>query len=198
MEKLDLAKTHKDLYTARQTVKEVKAESGTYLYVDGKGEPGGAAYTGAFQQLYPVVYTLKYGHKAVGDFDFTVGKVECLWYDDPAKVSKKQWRWRLMIRVPDAITKAEVEKTKKQITAEKEVDVGSVQHGKLKEGRCLQVMHVGPYEKENETYAKLHAHAAEAGLTLNGPAHEIYLSDPRRTAPEKLKTIIRFPVKKAA
>ena len=198
MEKLDFSKTHRDLYTANQSVKEVKADAGTYLYVDGKGEPGGADYTTAMQQLYPFVYTLKFAHKAAGDFDFTVGKMECLWYDDPAKTSMNQWRWRLMIRVPDAITKTEMEKTKKQITTEKKTDVGSVEYGKFKEGRCLQVLHVGPYEKENETYSKLHSFADDAHLNWNGPAHEIYLSDPRRTAPEKLTTIIRMPVRKAA
>lgn len=198
MEKLDFSKTHKELYTAKQSVKEITADVGTYIYVDGKGEPGGADYMTAIQQLYPLVYTLKFTHKTAGDFDFTVGKIECLWYDDPAEVPMNQWRWRLMIRVPDAITKGELEKTKKQVTNDKGQDVSLVQHGKMREGRCLQVLHVGPYEKEDETYAKIHAFAAEVGLALNGPAHEIYLSDPRRTAPEKLKTIVRMPVKKAA
>lgn len=195
MEKIDFSKTLKELYRANQKIKEVNAGKGAFLYVDGKGEPGGERYVGAIGQLYPVVYTLKFAHKAAGDFDFTVSKIECLWYDDPKQVPMSDWRWKMLIRVPDAITKEEVEKTKTQIGKEKGMDVSAVEYTSWEEGRCLQVMHLGPYDRLHETYAALHDYAKEAGLSLNGPAHEIYLSDPRRTAPERLKTIVRLPVK---
>lgn len=197
MEKIDFAKTHKELYGGRQKVTEVVADKGAFLYVDGQGQPGGDAYVNAIGRLFPVVYTLKFAHKAAGDFDFAVSKIETLWYDEPEKVPMNQWRWRVLIRVPENLTKAEVEKTKKQIEKDKGTDVSAVGLISFKEGRCLQIMHVGPYSQMHDTYAKLHAHAAESGLALNGPAHEIYISDPRRTAPERLKTIVRLPVKKA-
>ncbi len=196
MEKLDFAKTHKELYAGKQKPTEVTADKGVFLYVDGQGEPGGEVYTSAVGQLFPVVYTLKFAHKAAGDFDFAVSKIETLWYDDPEKVPMNQWRWRMLVRIPDAITKAEVEKTKKQITKDKGIDVSGVALTSWKEGRCLQIMHVGPYSQLHESYAVLEAYARENGLVLDGPAHEVYISDPRRTAPEKLKTLVRLPVKK--
>lgn len=107
-----------------------------------------------------------------------------------------QWRWRMLVRIPDSINKAEVAGIKKQIAKEKGADVAAVGLISFKEGRCLQVTHIGPYSRLHESYAKLDAYATEAGLAVSGPAHEIYISDPRRTAPERIKTIVRLPVKK--
>lgn len=197
MEKVDFSKTLKDLYSANQKIKEVVVEEGRYLCVAGQGEPGGDAYAGAFGQLFPVAYTLKYAHKAGDDFDFAIGKIECLWYDGP-EVPMSEWRWRLMIRVPDQIADAELAETKAKITAEKGTDVSGVQLETLTEGRCLQTLHLGPYDRLHETYARLTDFAGENGLAMSGPAHEIYLSDPRRSEPERLKTIVRLPVGKAA
>lgn len=196
MEKLDFSKIHKDLYGASQRIKEVTADKGAFLAIDGQGEPGGAAYVAAIGQLFPVAYTLKFAHKKAGDFDFAVSKIETLWFDEPGEVPMAQWRWRMLVRVPDNITKAEVAGVKKQIAEEKGTDVAAVSLISFNEGRCLQVTHVGPYSRLHETYAKLEAHATKAGLAVRGPAHEIYVSDPGRTAPERLKTIVRLPVKK--
>jgi hypothetical protein len=196
MKTIDFAKTHKELYTATRKIKEVSADAAVYLAVESQGEPGGRAFQDAIMALYSAVYTLKFSLKHAGRMDFKVAKLECLYFSDPAETPRDQWRWQLLVRVPEELTAADLTAAKKAIREKGKGDAAAVKRLRLKGGRALQVLHVGPYCRLCESYGPLMAHAAEQGLTLSGPAHEVYLSDPRRVAPEKLKTIIRLPVAK--
>jgi hypothetical protein len=197
METTDFSKTLKDLYTATRKVKEVVADSGTFLAVEAQGAPGGDAFQNAIMCLYSTVYTMKFGMKEQGTLDFKVGKLECLYLSVPGKTPMSQWCWRMLLRVPDEITAKDLTQVRKAIAERKQLDTSAVKRLRWKEGRAVQVLHVGPYDQVGQTYRQLHAYAAEHGLAVTGPAHEIYLSDPRRVAPEKLKTIVRLPVKRA-
>ena len=195
MKKIEFAKELKDLYSATSQIEEVTAERGVFLGVDGQGEPGGEAFQIAFEQLYPLAYTLRFSLKTAGALDFTVSKPECLWFvDDPKNTPLSDWGWRLLIRIPEEVTNAQLKDARKTIREKKDLDTSAVKRRSWREGRALQVLHVGPYEKLEETYKRLCAHAQELGYKIKQPGHEIYLSDPRRTAPEKIKTIVRLPV----
>ena len=181
--------------------------SRTYVMIDGKGDPGGPDFGMAIAALYPVAYGIKFQCKAVGQ-DFTVPPLEALWMaDDPSvfvRNDRDAWVWTAMIRLPDRVTPDMLEQArevalkklaKKKDAATDAETMGRVYHGRLDEGRCLQTLHVGPYSDEAPTLAHLHDDLMPGqGLTFNGPHHEIYLSDTRRVAPEKLKTILRQPV----
>lgn len=195
MQTIDFAKELKPLYTAKKKIEEVNAERGIYLIIEGRGEPGGEAYVEAIGKLYAVAYTLKFALKAEGVVDFKVPKLECLWlFDDPEKLPREQWPWRLQIRIPDEVKSPQLRQTIKGIREKKGEDCSMVRRRSWKEGRALQVLHVGPYESLGETYGRLHSEVETLGYRERGPAHEVYISDPRRTAPERLKTIVRMPI----
>ena len=126
--------------------------------------------------------------------NFAVSKLECVWEDDPKRTPIEQWRWRLLIRVPAAVTVTRL-KEAKQALRDKGRDADAVQRVTWKEGRALQTMHVGPYDRVSVTYTRLGERAEELGLDPVGPGHEIYISDPRRVAPERCKTIVRLGVR---
>jgi len=194
-EKIDFAKSHKDLYTGSPKIKEVKADRATFLSIAGKGEPGGPAFQEAIQQLYSVAYTAKFMLKFAGKVDYAVSRLECLWHmQNPDAIPRSEWAWQLLIRIPSAVTAADIKKAGKQILEKKQIDTSKVTRWTWKEGRCLQFMHVGPYDEVGKSYQRLDDYAREMGLTAICPAHEIYISDPRRVAPAKLKTIVRLPV----
>lgn len=195
METVDFAKELKDLYTATGKIKEVTAERGVFLAVDGRGEPGGEAFRQAIEQLYSVVYTLKFSLKKAGIMDFKISKLECLWtIGDPKLTPPSQWEWRSMIRIPSQVTKAQCKATIGILKDKKGLDASAVQRISWREGRALQMMHVGPYDKVEDTYRKLGGHAVNLGYKIKGSGHEIYINDPGRVAPEKLKTIARLPI----
>ncbi len=194
METIDFAKTLKHLYTANRRIEEVNAEPGTFFAVDAQGRPGGEAFQKAIQCLFGAVYTVKFTMKYEGIVDFKVGKPECLYLSDPQKTPISEWQWRLLIRVPDAVTSKHLADAKKVLKERKGLDTAAVRRIRWKEGRAVQVLHVGPYDQVGATYCQLDAFAREQGMVPQCPAHEIYLSDPRRVAPEKLKTIVRLPV----
>ena len=195
METIDLGKQFRGLYSATSKPKVVEVEEGSFLALDGQGAPGGDAFQAAIGQLYGVAYTLKFALKGAGALDFKVSKLEILYHDSPVQVpDASHWRWSVLIRVPDQVTQAQVAETKAQMKERKGIDVSTVSLVRLKEGRCMQKMHVGPYEEVGNTYHELGAEAASLGLELKGPGHEIYVSDPRRTPPERLKTIVRLVV----
>ncbi len=197
MERIDLKKEHRDLYSATAKAKEVRAEEATFLAVDGVGEPGGASYQEALGKLFSVAYTAKFRLKGAGVMDFGVPNVECLWYDDPKTKPMCEWRWRLLIRIPGAVTEEQIAEARAEVAKKKGLDASAVRRFVWTEGRALQMLHVGPYDRLGETYARLAARAQEAGLRPQGPGHEVYLSDPRRTEAAKLKTIVRMPVREA-
>lgn len=195
METIDFAKTLKHLYTAKRRIEEVNAGPGTFFAVDAKGPPGGDAFQKAIQSLYSTVYTVKFTLKHAGVLDFKVAKLECLYLSDPQKTPISEWQWRVLVRVPDAVTSKHLADAKKALKERNGLATAAVRRIRWKEGRAVQVLHVGPYDQVGPTYCQLDAFAREQGLVPQCPAHEIYISDPRRLAPEKLKTIVRLPVK---
>jgi hypothetical protein len=196
MQPLDVKRTLKDLYQASTKVKRVVAETAAFLAVDGQGEPSGEAFQKAIQQLYSVCYTLKFTLKRAGELDFVVPPLEALWFNDPKQTpDMSKWHWQILLRIPDEVTEDAVEAAKSAVRDKGDVDPSGLRRLVWEEGSCLQVMHIGPYEEVSRAYEQLHAAATQEGATLGGPGHEIYLSDPRRTAPSRIRTIIRMALK---
>ncbi|MEM2896880.1 MAG: GyrI-like domain-containing protein, partial [Candidatus Bathyarchaeia archaeon] len=132
--------------------------------------------------------------------DFGVPKLEGLWWvesDRPAlEVPREEWRWKLLIRMPDFVTSEIVEKTKEEVFKKKGMElIKEIKFEKIREGKCVQILHVGPYSTEPRSLAKMRKLMEEKKFVESGLHHEIYLSDPRKVAPEKTKTILRQPVK---
>jgi hypothetical protein len=197
MKTIDFGKDLKELYTAGKEVREVTAAAGAFFAVDGQGAPGGEAFQKAIEQLYATLFTAKFALKQQGTIDFKVNKLEGLYFSEPHQTPMDQWQWRLMVRVPDEVGAKELAAARKVIQQRKGLDTKAVRRIRWKEGRAVQVMHVGPYDQVEATYRRLLEYAQQHELALAGAAHEIYLSDPRRVAPERLKTIVRLPVKRA-
>lgn len=199
-EKLDLKKTLKPLYHAKAgNPAWADAPPLSYLMIDGIGDPESEGFGQAIEALYSLAYPLKFSYKKADGRDWTVMPLEGLWWaDDPevfARQERDRWQWTLMILQPEFVEARRVEECREAALKKKELpQLSQVRLETLSEERCAQVLHVGPYAEEGETIAGLHQFIAEGGHTLSGKHHEIYLSDPRRTAPEKLKTILRQPV----
>lgn len=193
MNKITFEKELKPLYTARNNVEEIENPRGVYLAIDGVGAPGGEAYGAALEALYATTYTLKFQLKTAGVVDFKVPRLEALYYDPPT-IPMDDWRWRLMLRVPDDVGGAEVKAARKAVREKKGLDVSGVRRVSWKEGKALQTLHVGPYSECGEAWSRVHEAAVEHGYRERGPGHEVYLSDPGRTDPEKLRTIVRMPI----
>ena len=191
--KIDFSKTRKDLYSATEKVKEVHPGRGIYLSVEAKGQPGGPAFQTAVEKLYTLAYTLKFGVAKSKDLDFKVCCLECV-YEDPCGIPKDEWKWQLLIRIPDELTEGDVQRAREAVRKRKEMDTSTVKRIEFEEGTCLQTLHVGPYDQVGVTYNALLKQADLQGLAPAGRAHEVYISDPRRVPPEKLKTIVRLPV----
>lgn len=167
-----------------------------YLMVDGHGGPDAPAYGAAIGALYPVSYRLKFASRGAGH-DYVVPPLETLWWADDmaafAAGDKSAWSWTVMMLVPDWVPPETVEAA---LAAQ---DGGPVRVETLREGTVVQTLHVGPYDAEGPTLAEMHDRfIPQAGLRMTGRHHEIYLSDPRRSAPERLRTILRQPVEHVA
>lgn len=199
MEKLDFKKAYKSYYSAKQTPELLTFEPIPYLMISGKGEPGGSEFQQATEALFPLAYGIKKICKLQGK-DFGVPSLEGLWWTEGNKpateVPRSEWHWKLMIRMPDFADKemfktalAEVMKKKKNPL------LNNVSFEKLNEGKCVQILHIGAYSDEQPTIDLMYDFMKKQNLKHNGLHHEIYLSDPRKTKPELLKTIIRQPVK---
>lgn len=194
MECIDLAKLHPEEYRPAKGIRDFQAGEAFFLAVEGRGEPGGEAFQEAIQALFSVAYTARFSLKKRGELDFKVMTLECMWGRfDPHATPREEWRWTLMSRVPEAFTAAHLEEFKREIAARKGLDLSAVARVRLPGGRYLQTLHLGPYADLHSTYALLEEHAARAGLRP-GACREVYLSDPRRTAPERLKTLVRMGV----
>lgn len=204
--KIDFKKTDKPYYSGKVGQwTRITFPKLQFLSISGKGDPGGAVYARALGALYPLAYGIKFAQKAEGA-DFVVPPQQSQWWaDDPrafVQAQRDQWRWSAMIRMPDAVTQADLDAAREAAQvklAKKGVDhsaLSEVTLISLAEGDCLQTLHVGPYSDEAPVLAHLHdVVMPDASLTFNGHHHEIYLGDPRRVAPEKLRTILRQPVK---
>lgn len=206
MDKLDLTKKYKAYFTAKTKPELVTIEEAHFISITGKGDPSGQEFTNHIQALYPIAYAIKFMHKAQNR-DFTVSKLEGLWWYDENKypgknittateVPRSEWEYRLLIRMPEFVTAKDLETAKETVKAKKHVPLADrVEYITMNEGRCIQMMHVGPFSTELESLAQITAFSEQNKLERNGLHHEIYLSDFRKTAPAKLKTILREPVK---
>lgn len=202
-DKVDLKRTLKPYFAAsKKEWEEASFPAFNYLMVDGQGEPGGAAYVAALELLYPAAYGVKFYSKITLGRDYAVPPLEGLWWADDFSAyttdgRRKEWRWTMMIMLPDWITTDHVAAAlEAQAKKKPDLDFANVRMGTLEEGRSMQHLHIGPFADEGPKLDALHnAIMPENGLTFNGHHHEIYLSDPRRSAPEKLKTVLRQPVK---
>jgi hypothetical protein len=202
MEKLDLKKKWKHLYqpSAREfTIVEVP--SLTYLMVDGEGDPNNSqAFEQAVEALYSLSYTLKFSLKKNQQTpDYGVMPLEGLWWaSDPHvfhQLDKSEWQWTAMILQPDFVNRAQVDAAFAEVRKKKNpAALDRVRFETLDEGSAAQILYVGPFSEEAPVIARMHEFIHAAGKELRGKHHEIYLSEPRRTAPEKLKTILRQPM----
>jgi len=194
----------KDQYAATKSPAIIEVPRGTYLTVDGTGAPGGPAYQAAFPPLYGLAYTVKMTRKfkKTGP-DFAVGRIESLWWVDSGEadfsaVPPEKWRWKVLIKVHDDVKAPEVDRARATLRERgKGEGVETVKLERMHQGTCVQVLHVGPYAEEPASMKKMREFAESQGYGMQGRHHEIYISDPRRVAPEKLKTILRVPVMKA-
>jgi hypothetical protein len=196
--KLDLGKVHKADYIAPRHPVLLQIKPAQYLAIDGQGAPGGAEFTARIGALYAIAFTVKMTRKFAGLQDYVIGKLETQWFfeGNPADIPKEQWRWKMLIRTPDFIQPADLtDAVTTLLKRKKPAEVKEVRLECIDEGRCVQMLHVGPYECEGETIAKMKTFAAGKGFQLASPHHEIYLSDPRRVPPDRLKTILREPVR---
>lgn len=199
--KLDLYKVHAAEYAAPKRPAVVVTRPGRYLTIDGKGEPGGAEFREKVGALYAMAYTIKMGKKRMGQ-DYKVAGLEGQWWvpGHPCRAAmarpRREWRWKLLIRVPDFVRRPCLLGAARLLREKgKGAAVAAVKLETITEGRCVQQLHVGPYAAEGTTLDAMEAFAEEQGLTFTGRHHEIYLSDPGRTKPEKLRTILRHPVR---
>lgn len=200
--KIDFKKELKQFYQPPSTeFVEVEVPELRFVMVDGEGDPNTAdAYKKALEWLYSTSYAMKFSSKNTLSRDYVVPPLEGLWWaDDPADFvarNKAAWKWTMMIMVPDFVTEeiyvAATEKTKGKLGT----PPPSLRLQSLCEGLCLQILHIGSYDDEGPTLAKLHDHIMPMRqLTFNGPHHEIYIGDPRRVQPDRLKTVLRQPIK---
>lgn len=194
-------------YTARQGRFElVTVPMLRYLMIDGHGDPNTApAYRDALSTIYPVAYALKFLSKRTLDRDYTVMPLEALWWSDDmaaftAARDKSRWDWTAMLMTPDWIGQEQFDSALEAVQRKGGAPaLDALRLETLDEGLAVQTLHVGSYDDEAPVLAELHEHFIPSnGLKMTGKHHEIYLGDPRRTAPEKLKTILRQPVERIA
>ncbi len=206
MAKIDFKKEMKNLYNpSAKEVSEVIVPAMNFLMIDGKGDPNTSnEFKDAIEALYPVSYTIKFDIKKNQGKDFGVMPLEGLWWADDMNDfmtgNRDNWKWTLMIMQPEFITKELVDKSintvaKKNLPAGGPPALSKIRFEKYDEGKSVQIMHIGPFAEEGPNIQKLHGRIKELGGKLSGKHHEIYLSDMRKTAPEKLKTILRQPYK---
>lgn len=209
MDKLDYKKEYKELYQPPCKPTVVEVPEMVFIAVDGKGDPNTCAeYKEAMELLYGLSFTIKMskmsGTQPEGYFEYVVPPLEGLWsvedaqFDGTNITDKNRFCWKSMIRQPEFVTEAVFEAAKAALAKKKpELDVDKVKLFRYNEGLCVQIMHKGSYDDEPASIEKMRKFAAENGYREDFSGryhHEIYLSDPRRCAPEKLRTVIRHPI----
>ena len=201
MDKIDLKKDFKHLYLpSPKAVVEVDVPAMNYLMIDGEGDPNTAqSYADAITCLFTISYTLKFMiKKGPLAIDYGVMPLESLWWADDMSVfgtnDKSQWKWTAMIMQPSFITKELIETASKEAAKKKELAALSIlRFESMTEGKCAQILHIGPFSEEGPTIIKVHKFIEEMGKERKGKHHEIYLSDIRKAAPSKWKTVVRQP-----
>ena len=205
----DFKKEYKEFYLPKEEPSIVTVPAMNFIAVRGKGDPNepDGAYQNALQVLYGLAYTIKMSkkgdHRIEGYFDYVVPPLEGFWQQDGVQgvdyAHKERFEWISVLRLPDFVTPSDFEWAVSEATRKKKQDFSSAEFLTLEEGLCVQCLHVGPYDTEPATVEKMHRFAQEQGYALDFSDvrchHEIYLSDPRKTAPEKLRTVIRHPIR---
>lgn len=200
MASIDLTKTYRESYTAKDTPAVVEIPERPFLMIDGEGDPNtSVAYREALETLYPLAYGLRAEIKKQTGDGYKVMPLEGLWWVPDMSTftidDKSDWLWTAMICVPDLATAAMADEVIPTVTANKKLLAGDkASLESFGDGRSAQILHVGPYAGEAPTIEILHRFIADNGWRRIGKHHEIYLSDPRRSAPAKLRTIIRQPI----
>jgi hypothetical protein len=204
MEKIDFKKSLKPLYAPTSRDFEiVEVPPMQFVMIDGQGDPNSSAsYAASVGWLYAISYAIKFASKAAG-LDYTVPPLEALWWsDDMADFSagrRDRWRWTVMLMAPDAVSPAMFEAAREKATHKLGEGPESLRFERYAEGLSVQFLHVGSYADEAPMIRRMHeAFIPANGLVETGHHHEIYLSDPRRVVAEKLKTVVRQPVKRLA
>lgn len=207
MKKLDLTKQYKAYYSASSKPALLEIGQASFLSIAGKGDPSGKEFADRVQALFTTAYAVKFLCKAL-EQDFVVPKLQGQWsFDETAfnnlsleeivlKVPRSEWNYRLLLRMPGFVTREQCKAAVKTAVEKKNMLLANeVAFYGMEEGRVVQILHVGPFAAEPETLQKIKEFMEEHHLQKNGLHHEIYLSDFRKTAPDKLKTILREPVK---
>ena len=206
----DFKKEYKEFYLPKSKPGIVTIPSMNYIAVRGQGDPNleGGEYKQAIGLLYGMAFTIKMSkmgdHRIDGYFDFVVPPLEGFWWQKGAEgvdyAHKEDFCWISVIRLPDFVTKAEFDWAVEEAARKKKADFSKVAFWTYEEGLCVQCMHSGPYDDEPATVSMMHAYMERQGYELDISAqrlhHEIYLSDARKTAPDKLQTVIRHPIRK--
>lgn len=207
----DFKKEQKELYQPKTAPALVHVPKMNYLAVRGKGDPNDpdGEYARSIPLLYGVAYTLKMspraGHVIDGFFDYTVPPLEGFWWQPGLAgvdyANKAGFHFLSLLRLPDFVTRADFDWAVESATAKKKMDLSPVEFFPCDEGLCVQCMHLGPYDAEPQTAAKMHDFMRRQGYALDITDaryhHEIYLSDPRKCDPARLKTVLRHPVRPA-
>ncbi len=201
MEKIDYKKKLEELYNpSAKEVTAINVPKMNFLMIDGQGDPGTSKpYQEAIEALFSVSYALKFKIKKSRGVDYSVMPLEGLWWaDDMAdftKGNRNNWRWTAMIMQPEMVTKEMVGETIEEVTKKKNFPaLPLIRFESYNEGPAAQIMHIGPFSEEGSNIQKIHKFIEESGHKLRGKHHEIYLSDYRKTAPEKMKTVLRQPM----
>lgn len=202
-DKIDLKKQLECFTAPRGEFRILEVPPANYLMIDGEGDPNTPVFAEASEALYPLAFTIKFASKRAHGRDYVVAPLEALWWaDDMAAFTerrdKARWRWSLLIMQPEWIDAAFVEQARETVRTKKSPPrLDDIRFETLDEGLCVQTLHVGSFHDEGPVLARMHHEFIPAnGLRMTGRHHEIYLSDPRRTAPEKLRTILRQPVER--
>lgn len=206
----DFKKDYKEFYLPKDKPSLVDVPTMRYVAVRGQGDPNeeDGAYKKAIGQLYGIAYTIrmskKSGYSMEGFFDYVVPPLEGFWWQEGVLgvdySHKEDFRWISCIRLPDFVTREDFAWAIAEATRKKKADFSAVEFLEIHEGLCVQCLHIGPYDAEPETVRRMHEFAESKGfvpdISDSRLHHEIYLSDARKTAPEKLRTVIRHPVRK--
>ncbi len=206
MEKVDFKKIHKHLYApSPKDFVTVDVPAMNFLMIDGHGDPNTAQeYADAVAALYAVAYKIKFAVKKAAQIDYVVPPLEGLWWAEEMDTftqrrDKSAWDWTMMIMTPEWFTPDLYEKAVAEVAANKDLPaLPKLRLERYHEGLSAQIMHIGSYDDEGPVLARLHNEwLPQNGYVENGKHHEIYLSDPRKVAPEKMKTILRQPIRRA-
>jgi hypothetical protein len=200
LEKVDHKKVYKELYGPAKKPSVVVVPTFNFIMIDGRGDPNTSEdYRETLMALYTVAYTTKFALKRAGVSDFAVMPPEGLWWLEGAEFDlkrKDEWSWTSMIMQPEQVSKQHIDSAIRQAAEKRDTpSLPRIRFEPYDEGLSVQIMYLGSYSEEGPTINLLHEFAEKQGYKLRGKHHEIYLSDPRRTGPERLRTVIRQPVK---